>query len=87
MIFNLAGLVLGAAVLFQFVHTLITGRPNERVGVFGDSLGRFVYRILRTLTDNTEDRPFPFAGWPGAAPGTPQAPRRSPPARRPKAAT
>ncbi len=85
-IFNLAGLVLGVAVLFQFVHTLITGRPNARVGVFGDSLGRYVYQILRYLTYNTEDRPFPFADWPGAAPGGAQAPRRSPPARRPKAA-
>ena len=85
-IFNLAELVLGIAVLFQFVHTLITGRPNERVGGFGENLGRFIYQILRYLTYNTEDKPFPFADWPGAAPGGPQAPRKSPPARRPKPA-
>ncbi len=84
-IFNLAELVLGFAVLFQFVHALITGRPNARVGNFGESLGRYVYQILRYLTYNTEDRPFPFADRPGAAPGGPRAPRRSPPARRPKA--
>ncbi len=84
-IFNLAELVLGVAVLFQFVHALITGRSNARVGNLGESLGRYVYQILRYLTYNTEDRPFPFADWPGAAPGGPRAPRRSPPARRPKA--
>ncbi len=85
LIFNLAELVLGFAVLFQFVHALITGRASARVGNFGESLGRYVYQILRYLTYNTEDRPFPFADWPGAAPGGPQAPRKSPPARRPKA--
>ena len=84
-IFNLAELVLGFAVLFQFVHALITGGPNARVGGFGENLGRYVYQILRYLTYNTEDRPFPFADWPGAAPDGPRAPRRSPPARRPKA--
>lgn len=85
-IFNIAEILLGAVVVFQFLHVLVTGRPMSRLVAFGDSLGRFIYQILRYLTFNTEHRPFPFADWPGAAPAAAAPPKRRPASRKPKAA-
>ena len=85
-IFNIAEILLGVIVVFQFLHVLVTGAPMPRLVGFGESVGRFIYQILRYLTFNTEDRPFPFADWPGEAPAAPPPPKRKPPARKPKAA-
>lgn len=63
-IYSLAEIMLGAVVLFQFASTLITGRRNERLLVFGESLSRFIYQILRFMTYNSDDKPFPFGAWP-----------------------
>ncbi len=85
-IFNIAEIMLGAIVVFQFLNVLVTGKPMPRLVGFGESLGRFIYQIVRYLTFDTEDRPFPFADWPGAAPAAAALPKRKPPARKPKAA-
>ncbi len=89
-IFNIAEIMLGAIVVFQFLNVLVTGTPMPRLVGFGDSLGRFIYQIVRYLTFDTDDRPYPFADWPGAAPAAaPAAPapaKRKPAARKPKAA-
>ena len=84
--FNIAEFILGAIVVFQFLNVLVTAKPMPRLVGFGESLGRYVYQIVRYLTFDTEDRPFPFADWPGAAPATAALPKRKPPARKPKAA-
>ncbi len=85
-IYYMAIFPLAAIVVFQFLHLLVTGRPMPRLVSFGESLGRFIYQILRYLTFDTDDRPYPFADWPGAAPAAPPPPKRKPPARKPKAA-
>jgi len=74
-IYSLAEVVLGAVVVFQFASTLITGRRNQRLLALGQSLSAFVYEILRYLTYNTDDRPYPFGPWPqGAGTGGPARP-------------
>lgn len=57
-----------AVAVFQFVVVLITGKHNRNLGTFGEGLSRFVYQITRFLTFETEEKPFPFKEWPGAAP-------------------
>ena len=57
-----------AVAVFQFVIVLITGKQNGNLTEFGEGLSRFIYQIARFLTFNTEDKPFPFSEWPGAAP-------------------
>ncbi len=84
-IFNIAEIMLGAIVVFQFLNVLVTAKPMPRLVGFGESLGRYIYQIVRYLTFDTEDRPFPFADWPGAAPAAAALPTRKPPARKPKA--
>ena len=78
--------LLAAIVVFQFLHVLVTAKPMPRLVGFGESLGRFIYQIVRYLTFDTEDRPFPFADWPGAAPAAAALPKRKSADRKPKAA-
>jgi hypothetical protein len=62
---ELARLVGAVVVLFQFLHVLFTGKPNERLKDVGLSLAQYIYQIVEYLTFNTEVRPFPFdAEWP-----------------------
>ena len=66
---HVAEWLLVAVAVFQFLCVLITGKQNTQLAGFGDGMSRFVYQIARFLTFGTEDKPFPFADWPGAAPG------------------
>lgn len=89
-VFSVAEAVLTAVVAFQFLFVLFTGRKNGRVLSFGSSLAAYVYQVFSYLTYNSEDRPFPFADWPGDSPlvaGQAQArPARKRPVRRRPAA-
>ncbi|MBI2961133.1 MAG: DUF4389 domain-containing protein [Betaproteobacteria bacterium] len=61
--------VVGAVVALQFFWVLFTGETNERLLHFGQSLATYTYQIIRYLTFNTEERPFPFdADWPAGSP-------------------
>ena len=61
--FNIAELVIGALVIFQFLSKLLTGNANENLKAFGAQIGLYLYCIVRFLTFETEDKPFPFAPW------------------------
>lgn len=67
-IYYVAEWLVVAVAVFQFVVVLITGKQNGNLTAFGEGLSRFVYQIAKFLTFNTEDKPFPFSEWPGAAP-------------------
>ena len=65
-IYSIAEVVLAAVVLFQFLTTLFTGNKNERLLEFGNNLSSFIYQILKYLTYNSDDKPYPFDEWPGS---------------------
>ena len=75
-LFWVAETVLLVVALLQFLWKLFSGETNERLTVFGENIGRYLYQIVRFLTFNTEEMAFPFADWPGAAPATGNKPRR-----------
>lgn len=73
-------LVLGLVILVQFLCDLFTGRTFGELRRMGAALGDYVRAILRFLTYDTEEKPFPFSPWraseargtapePGAQPG------------------
>ena len=62
-----ARVVLAAVVLFQFGTMLLTGRVNERLLAFGQSLSMYNYQIIRYLTYNSEEKPFPLNPWPDSS--------------------
>ncbi len=67
-IYGVTEFVIYAVVIFQFFAVLITGKSNERLLAFGQSLSTYVYQIMRFLTFNSEQHPFPIAAWPTGAP-------------------
>ncbi len=57
--------VLGAIVLFELGFALITQRlPSNRIRRFANQTVSYYFRILRYLTYNDSDRPFPFSDFP-----------------------
>lgn len=69
LLYSVSRLVIGVVVLLQFFWVLFTGKTNEQLLKFGQSLATYTYQIVRYLTFNTEERPFPFdADWPTAPP-------------------
>ncbi len=68
LVFWIAEFLMVMVAAFQFGFVLFTGRTNERLLDFGDDLSRLFYQLVRYLTFNTDEKPFPFSDWPGAAP-------------------
>jgi hypothetical protein len=56
-------------VLLQAISVLLTGRDNEKLREFGQSLSQWVFEAVLFATYNTEQRPFPFSDWPRAESG------------------
>lgn len=65
--FNIAELVIFAVVVFQFLATLFTRKPNEQFTRFGENLSHYIQQIVAYLTFASEEKPFPFAAWPDVA--------------------
>ena len=52
-------------VVLGFLWLLFTGEVNRQLQQVGQSLATYIYEIVRFLTFNTDDRPFPLGGeWP-----------------------
>jgi hypothetical protein len=56
--------VLGFVTIIQFVITLLSDTPNNRLALFGRSMGNFLRQVVNFLTFATETMPFPFSEWP-----------------------
>jgi hypothetical protein len=51
-------------IFFQFGSLLFTGKLNERLLPFGQSLSILIHQIFNFLTFNSDEKPFPFGNWP-----------------------
>ena len=63
-ILQLASFVMWVLVAAQFLFSLITGEDNKHLRRFGHSLSTYIYDVLKFLSYNSEEKPFPFADWP-----------------------
>ena len=69
-IYMLTRIVFGAVVVFQFLWVLFTAETNSQLTQLGQSLATYTYQVMRYLSFNSEDKPFPFnAEWPTGTPG------------------
>lgn len=68
-IYSVGEVVLTMVVVFQFLCVLFTGGKNAQVLKLGGQLSAFLYHVLRYLTYNTDERPYPFSDWPSGAKG------------------
>lgn len=64
MIFYVSQLIIAAVAIGQCGFVLFTNKPNHYLMQLGDSLSKYVAEILRFVTFNTDQRPFPFAEFP-----------------------
>ncbi|HCS13613.1 MAG: DUF4389 domain-containing protein [Zetaproteobacteria bacterium CG06_land_8_20_14_3_00_59_53] len=67
-IYSVAEVVLAMVVVFQFLCVLATGRKNAQVLALGAQLSTFIYQVLRYLTYNSDERPYPLSDWPVEVP-------------------
>jgi len=63
--YSVAEIVLAAVVIYQFVSAVFTGGVNVRLQTFGQALASYIYQVVQYLCFNSEERPYPFAPWPG----------------------
>lgn len=62
---SIAGFVGTFVVVLGFLWVLFTGETNRQIQQVGQSLASYIYEIVRYLTFNTEERPFPLGSdWP-----------------------
>jgi len=60
-----AGVVGSIVVAFGFLWVLFKGETNRQLQQAGQAIAAYIYEIVRYLTYNTDDKPFPFGGeWP-----------------------
>ncbi len=52
--------VLSVVVVLGFFWVLFTGDKNSQLQEAGQVIAAYLYEIVRYLTFNTEDKPFPF---------------------------
>jgi len=63
-IYSVAEVVLVMVIVFQFLCVLLTGKRNDKALSLGAQLSTFIYQVLRYLTYNSDERPYPFSDWP-----------------------
>ena len=64
-LFGIAETVLFIMAVIQFFWVVFTGNKNEKLSSFGAALGRWVKQVVEFQTMETDERPFPWAPWPG----------------------
>ena len=59
--------VVAVIVIFELLWALITGTaPNSRTREFANRVIAYYYRVLRYLTYNEDEVPFPFSPFPAS---------------------
>ena len=56
--------VFAFVVLIQFGFLLITGKVNKNLKGFNQEVGLFLYDMIKYLSFQTNNKPFPFRDWP-----------------------
>ncbi len=64
LLINLAGTVLAVVALIQFFWMLFNEKKNAEIARFGRGLARWLSQATGFLTGGSEEKPFPYQGWP-----------------------
>jgi hypothetical protein len=63
-VFGIVHALINLATVFQYILLLITLSPSEPVRRVSNQLAVYGYRVMRYLTLNDNQRPFPFSDFP-----------------------
>lgn len=62
---SFAGMIGTVIVVIGFFWVLFTGEVNRELRQIGQAIASYMYEVVRYLTFNTDEKPFPFGGaWP-----------------------
>ncbi|MBN8431024.1 DUF4389 domain-containing protein [Microbulbifer salipaludis] len=61
---EIAGFVMLAVVIAQFLFAIFSGSANDNLRRLGDQIASYIYQTLQFLIYNSEEKPFPFSEWP-----------------------
>ena len=56
--------VFALVVIIQFGFLLITGQVNTNLKGFNKEVGLFLYDLIKYLSFQSNEKPFPFRDWP-----------------------
>ena len=64
---SVASFVVFVVIVLGFLWRLFTGETNQQLRRAGQSIASYIYQIIRYLTFNSDEKPYPFdADWPSA---------------------
>ena len=64
LLYSVAEIVLWAVVVVQFGYKVFNEESQPRLLELGASVSRYIYQVMRYLSFNSEDKPYPFSDWP-----------------------
>jgi hypothetical protein len=64
--FGFGQCLLTLIAVMQFIWLAVHGQYNDFIAEFGRSLARWLSEAAEFLSGATNDKPFPWAPWPGA---------------------
>ena len=71
-VFEILKTIIQVSVFFQYVYLLISKTYSEPVIRFTNKVSVYAYKVLRYVTLNENEKPYPFHDFPGEM-ETPQA--------------
>ena len=63
-VFEILKIIIQVSVLFQYVYLLISKKYSNPVRNFTNKVSVYAYRVLRYVTLNENDKPYPFHDFP-----------------------
>ena len=63
-VFEILKIIIQVSVLFQYVYLLISKTYNNPIRSFSNKVSVYAYRVLRYITLNENEKPFPFHDFP-----------------------
>ena len=63
-IFEILKIIIQVSVLFQYVYLLISKTYNNPVRNFTNKVSVYAYKVLRYVTLNENNKPYPFQDFP-----------------------
>jgi hypothetical protein len=63
-VFEILKLIIQVFVLFQYIHLLISKTYNTPVRNFTNKVSMYAYKVLRYVTLNENEKPYPFHDFP-----------------------
>jgi D-alanyl-lipoteichoic acid acyltransferase DltB (MBOAT superfamily) len=63
-VFEILKIIIQVCVLFQYVYLLISKTYNNSVRNFTNKVSVYAYKVLRYVTLNENEKPYPFHDFP-----------------------